>query len=101
MLKCKFPKNEIEYLGYLLSGQGISPMRQKIKAITDLARVTNITEAQHMIGLLGYYRKFFPVFSDIIRSLNELTRKMYHSIGQSNFREALTTSTKLLLQTPF
>ena len=28
-----------------------------------------------MIGLIGYYRKFFPVFSDTIRPLNELTRK--------------------------
>ena len=41
-------------------------MKQKVKAITDLAPVTNITEARHMIGLIGYYRKFFPIFSDIV-----------------------------------
>ena len=28
-----------------------------------------------MIGLIGYYRKFFPIFSDTIRPLKELTRK--------------------------
>ena len=28
-----------------------------------------------MIGLIGYYRKVFPLFSDIIRPLNKLTRK--------------------------
>ena len=50
-------------------------MRQKIKAITDLAPMTNNTEARHMIGLIGYYRKFFPVLSDMIRPLNELTKK--------------------------
>ena len=48
-----------------MSGQGISPMRQKIKAITDLAPTTNVTEVRHVIGLIGYYRKFFPVFSDM------------------------------------
>ena len=32
--KCKFFKNEIKYLGHLVSGKGISPMKQKIKAIT-------------------------------------------------------------------
>ena len=68
-------KNKIEYLGHIVSGQGIYPMRQKIKAITNLAPTTNITEAQHMIGLIGYYRKFFPIFRDMVRPLNELTRK--------------------------
>ena len=75
MSKYEFFKNEIEYLGHLVSGQEISPMRQKIKAIMDLAPTTNITEARHMIGLIGYYRKFLPIFSDMIRPLNELTRK--------------------------
>ena len=31
--------------------QGISPMKCKFKAITDLAPATNITEAQHIISL--------------------------------------------------
>ena len=30
MSKCEFFKKEIEYLGHLVSGQGISPMKQKI-----------------------------------------------------------------------
>ena len=28
MSKCEFCKSEIEYLGHLLSGKGISPMKQ-------------------------------------------------------------------------
>ena len=50
-------------------------MTQKIKAITDLISATNITEARYMISLIEYYRKFFPIFSDITRPLNELTKK--------------------------
>ena len=75
MSKCNFFKKEIEYLGHLVSSQGISQMKQKIKTITDLAPTTNITEDRHVIGLIGYYRKLFPIFSDNIRPLNELTRK--------------------------
>ena len=74
-VKFEFFKMEIEYLGHLVSGEGISPVKQKIKAITDLAPATNITDARCIIGLVGYYRKFFPIFSNTIRSLNELTRK--------------------------
>ena len=53
MSKCEILKNEIEYLGHLVSSQGISPMRQKVKAIIDCAPATNITEAWNMIGLTG------------------------------------------------
>ena len=28
---CEFFKNEVKYLGHPVSGQGISPMRQKLK----------------------------------------------------------------------
>ena len=75
MSKCEFFKNKIEYLGHLVSGHEISPKRQKLKAIIDLALITNIAKASHMIGLMGYCKKFFPVFSDMIRPLNELTKK--------------------------
>ena len=50
-------------------------MRQKIKAITHLALTTNSTGVQHMIDLIGYYKKFLPIFGDMIRTLSELTRK--------------------------
>ena len=66
MSKCKLVKRKIEYLGYLVSGKGISPMTQKVKAITDLTLATNISELRHIMGLIGYYRKFFHIFSDII-----------------------------------
>ena len=59
MSNCEFFKNKIEYLGHLVFCQGISPMKEKIKTIMELASSTNITEARHMIGLIGYYRKFF------------------------------------------
>ena len=41
-------------------------MKQKVKAITELAPTTNKTEARHTIGLEGYYRKFVTIFSDVI-----------------------------------
>ena len=42
-------------------------MKQKVKSITDLEPTTSIKEARHMIGLIGYYRKFFHIFNDMIQ----------------------------------
>ena len=50
-------------------------MKQKVTAITDLAPTTNINEVRHIIGVIGYYRKFFLIFSDMIPPLYELTKK--------------------------
>ena len=66
MSKCEFSKSEIECVGHLVSRKGISPIKQKVKAINELAPTTNITKAGHIIGLKCYYRKFFPIFSDAI-----------------------------------
>ena len=50
-------------------------MKQKVQAIMDSLPATNIIKACHMIGLISYYRNFFPVFSDMVQPLNELTKK--------------------------
>ena len=90
-----------------MSGEGISPMKQKIKALNDLASATNITEARHIIELVGYCRKFIPIFSDTIRPLNELTRKTSPSNGKTNvkkgveyIKEVITTNPILIFVDP-
>ena len=45
-------------------------MKQKVKGIIDLAPATNISEVRHIIGLISCYRKFSPIFNDIIQTLN-------------------------------
>ena len=70
MSKCELFKKEIEHLG-----ECISPIKQKIKAITDLASTIIITEARHITGLVGFYRKLFPIFNNNMRPLNELIKK--------------------------
>ena len=46
------------------------PNETNIKVVTGMTPTTNVTEARHIIGLVGYYRKFFPIFSNTIRSLH-------------------------------
>ena len=50
-------------------------MKQKVQAFMEIIPAMNITEACYMIGLIRYYKKFFPVFNDIMQLLNKLTKK--------------------------
>ena len=68
---------------------------------------TNSTEVKQFLGLVGYYRKFIPCFTDITRPLNFLTRKRvefeWTEICQQNFdllKNALTTEPILVYPDP-
>ena len=75
MSKCFFLKRHIQYLGHLLSGEGVSPVPEKLESLEKMPPPTNPKEIKQFLGLAGYYRKFIPRFADISRPMTRLTRK--------------------------
>ena len=71
---CLF-KSQIEYLGHLITTEGIKSLTDKIDAILRLQTATTVTEVKHIIGIANYYKKFLPLLSELIRPLHQLTRK--------------------------
>ena len=67
-------KLHIEYLGHLISEKGIEPMPDKLTAIKEMLAPRSPKEIKQFLGLVGYYRKFIPRFSDIAKLLTRLTR---------------------------
>ncbi|XP_076049279.1 uncharacterized protein LOC143029951 [Oratosquilla oratoria] len=55
--KCEFNKTVIDFLGYVISGEGLSPSPNKVKAIRDAPVPENLHELQSFLGLVTYYRK--------------------------------------------
>ena len=74
-VKCNFLKRHIQYLGHIVSGKGITPMPEKLECIKEMPPPKTPKEVKQFLGLIGYYRKFVPRFSDLARPLNVLTRK--------------------------
>ena len=72
--KCAFFKRHIQYLGHLVSENGFEPLPEKLEAIRKMPVPTTAKEVKQFLGLIGYYRKFVPRFSDISRPLTKLTR---------------------------
>ena len=72
--KCSFMKLHIEYLGHLISEKGIEPMPDKLTAIKEMPAPRSPKEIKQFLGLVGYYRKFIPRFSDIAKPLTRLTQ---------------------------
>ena len=64
----------MEYLGHLISEKGIELMPDKLSAIKEIPAPRNPKEIKQFLGLVGYYWKFIPRFSDIARPLTRLKR---------------------------
>ena len=73
--KCNFFKKHIQYLGHLISAAGIQPLPDKLDSIKNMPTPKNSKEIKQFLGLIGYYRKFIPRFSDLARPMTRLTRK--------------------------
>ena len=72
---CNFLKKYIQYLGHMVSGEGITPLPEKLDSIQKMLPPKTPKEVKQFLGLIGYYRKFVHSFSDLARPLNALTRK--------------------------
>ena len=59
----------------MLSAEGIQPLPEKLDSITNMPAPENQTKVKQFLGLVGYYHKFVPHFSDISRPLSKLMRK--------------------------
>ena len=75
MSKCEFMKTRIEFLGHVISDQGLETDSSKIRAIKEYPRPKNISELRSFLGLASYYRKFICNFAKIAAPLYELIKK--------------------------
>ena len=73
--KCSFLKAHIQYLGHIISGEGIEPVPEKLESLKKMPAPKTQKEVRQFLGLAGYYRKFVPKYSDIARPLTDLTKK--------------------------
>jgi len=60
--KCEFYKDQIQYLGHVISAQGIAVDPGKIKATTDWLIPQNVSDIHSFMGLAGYYRRLLQIF---------------------------------------
>ena len=73
--KCKFWLSEVGFLGHIVNNQDISVDSEKVEAVLEWPRPTNVTEIQSFLGLAGYYRRFVEGFSRLAAPLTRLTKK--------------------------
>ncbi len=63
---------KIEYLGYVLTRDGIKPKSNKVKAILAIKLPTGVRQLRHFLGMVQYYPDLWERQRDMLASLTSL-----------------------------
>ena len=101
--KCRFHQDEVRFLGFVVSAQGISMEEERIQAVKTWPEPKSIRDIQVFLGFANFYRRFIQGFSKIAAPLMSMLKTTTSSpadvdrtpkaLGNSNF---LTPEAKLV-----
>ena len=73
--KCEFDREEMTFVGFLVSKSGIGMDPAKVAAVMEWPTPRNLKEVQSFLGFANFCRKFILHYSSLTSPLTSLTRK--------------------------
>jgi hypothetical protein len=105
--KCAFGLRSVDFLGHVVSSEGIKPDPAKVEAVREWPTPKSVREVRSFLGLTGYYRRFIHHYASKALPLTDLTRSdvpwQWGPAQQKSFdalRSALCSAPVLVIPDP-
>ena len=98
--KCCFFQKKIQYLGHIVSEDGIATDPSKVVKVVQWPTPSTAKEVQQFLGLAGYYRRFIQNFSPIAKPLHKLTERTSSFNWTNDYETSFKQLKKELLSVP-
>ena len=89
--KCGFGLSQLEYLGHVLSTEGITLSKGRKTALAEMATPKSTKDVRSVLGFAGYFRSFIKDYALITKPLARLCSKVvpfeWTSVEQGAFEE--------------
>ena len=73
--KCQFAKQQLSYLGYIISPNQVQIDPIKLKGISDWSAPSTVKETRKFLEFCNFYRKFIKDYAKITSPINQLVKK--------------------------
>ena len=94
--KCVFLAPEVTYLGFKISKDGVTPVKEKVEPLLKASPPSDVSQLKSFLGMVNYYHRHLPNLADVLEPLHELLRKNT-SWSWSEVHQKAFEDTKLLL----
>jgi hypothetical protein len=98
--KCQVAKPSVTYLGHEVGERGIRPCEANVKKIRELKEPTNLEEVRSVLGMTGYFRRFYEEYSARTEPLNRLTKKNAKFVWKQEQQDAFNYLMSTLISPP-
>ena len=73
--KLRLRETEVRFVGHLITKDDLKPDPEKVKAVNEMPKPTDVTVVRRFLRFVNYLSKFLPSLSDICEPLRKLTVK--------------------------
>lgn len=73
--KCQFNKSSLRFLGHTISAQGLQPLSEHVRAITEAPAPTDATTLRSFLGLTAWYQKFVYNYASLVEPMRACLRE--------------------------
>ncbi|RXN18805.1 Retrovirus-related Pol poly from transposon opus [Labeo rohita] len=98
--KCRFSQPELNFLGQVVTKQGIAPNPERVKAITAMDSPQNVSELRRLLGMINYIGRYLPNLSTVLQPLNELLKSERNWCWGPSQMQAFTEVKHLISSAP-
>lgn len=98
--KCNLFRKEINYLGHIISAEGVRPDPKKTDAVEKFPIPNSVKKIREFLGLTGYYRRFIDNYAKISKPLTSLLQKDTEFVWGESQTEAFEALKNKLVNSP-
>ncbi|KAK1909008.1 hypothetical protein P3342_011085 [Pyrenophora teres f. teres] len=98
--KCEFHTQETEFLGFIISTEGVKMNPKKIQTVQEWPIPKTVKDVQSFLGFANFYRKFIRNYSRITAPLTEITKKDVGFKWEKEHQEAFERLKQVFLEAP-
>lgn len=99
--KSEFCKRETQFLGHIVSQNGVKPNPAKIECVVNFPIPKTPKQIKQFLGLTGYYRKFIKDYSSLAKPMTKYLKKdVKLNISDPSYIQSFQTLKTILTNDP-